>query len=217
MPNRYVSAKTALSLVTTGNQRWMEGKSRYPDQTIAHRLECANGQRPFATVVGCSDSRVPIELLLDHGLGQLFVIRTAGHVVGRSTLGSVEYGVSELKTPLLMVVGHQRCGAIKAAMNSVLKGAQHGGHISRIVRQIKPAVRLAKKKIDCSTLGDLHEAAVLIHIERTIERIMQSPIVVNRLEKGRLWIVGAYYHLQTGQVKICVPQSQIKKKLALLS
>lgn len=119
----------ALARLMEGNARYVSAKLNHPDQTLQRRAEVASGQHPFAIILTCADSRVPPELLFDQGLGDLFVVRVAGNIVDDDILGSIEYGVGELATPLVMVLGHERCGAVKATVESVEQGGEVPGHI----------------------------------------------------------------------------------------
>ncbi len=150
-----INGDEALKKLIGGNKFYVAGKSRHPHQTIERRTELAKGQNPFAVILGCSDSRVPPEILFDQGLGDLFVVRVAGNVVDNAVQGSIEYAVEELGVPLIMVLGHERCGAVKAAVDVVEKGGELPGQIETIIDKIKPAVEKVKGKP-----GDLLENAI---------------------------------------------------------
>jgi carbonic anhydrase len=130
----------ALARLQEGNQRYVALQATHPNQTGSRRSELAQSQKPFAIVFGCVDSRAAPELVFDRGLGDLFVIRTAGHVLDNAALGSIEFGVAELKIPLLMVLGHERCGAVSASIESIEKHAEAPDQIAALVKGIAPAV-----------------------------------------------------------------------------
>jgi len=148
---------------------------------------------PFAIIVGCSDSRVPPEIIFDQGLGDLFVVRLPGHFLIDEVLGSIEYAVEHLGTRLIVVLGHERCGAVEA----VVKGAEASGHIGSLVKAIKPAVDRAK-----SQPGDLLENAIWENVAMTVDQLQSSSLLQNPAKNGALKIVGAYYHLEDGSVTI---------------
>lgn len=190
------SAAEAQKLLEEGNKRYTSGQSLKQDLSAAKRDKLATkGQQPFAVVVTCSDSRVPAELLFDQGLGDIFVVRVAGNVMDQVALGSVEYGVEHLKTPLLVVLGHEKCGAVKATVD----GGEAPGSIGAIVAKIKPAVE--KAKAAGATGNELYEKATDENIKATVADIEKSPIVEELVHEGHLKIVGAKYFLTTGEVK----------------
>ncbi len=189
-----------LLRLMNGNKLYMAGKSRHPHQTLARRQEVANGQKPFAVILGCSDSRVPPEILFDQGLGDLFVVRVAGNVVDNAVEGSIEYAVEELGVPLIMVLGHEKCGAVTAAVDVVKKGGQLPGEIDTIVNTIKPAVERVK-----GNPGDLLENAIDANVLMVVEKLKASqPIIAKFVQKGQLKVSGAKYELKSGVVRILV-------------
>jgi len=189
------SAEEAQKLLVDGNKRYTSGQLLKQDLGAAKREQLATkGQKPFAVVVTCSDSRVPAELLFDQGMGDIFVVRVAGNVMDQVALGSVEYGVEHLKTPLLVVMGHEKCGAVKATVD----GGEAPGSIGAIVEKIKPSVEKAKA---AGATGDaLYEKATDENIKATIAEIEKSPIVEELVHEGHLKVVGAKYYLSTGEV-----------------
>ncbi len=194
------SADKALILLKEGNRRFVAGEMIHPDQTVVRRREVAKGQQPFAIIFGCVDSRVPPEIVFDRGLGDLFVIRTAGHALDSASLNSVEFGVHELGIPLVMVLGHQRCGAVTSTIEVVEKRAKlHGAH-AVLVKAIRPAVLKIRGQP-----GDPLDNAVRANVELTVRRLRASKILAEFLEKGKIRIVGARYDLATGKVEITVP------------
>ncbi len=194
------SADKALKLLKEGNRRFVAGEMIHPDQTVDRRREVAKGQQPFAIIVGCVDSRVPPEIVFDRGLGDLLVIRTAGHAIDSASLNSVEFGVHELGIPLVMVLGHQRCGAVAATIEAVETHAKPHGALAALVKTIKPAVLKARGRP-----RDLLDNAVTANVELTVRRLSASKILSGFIEKGKIRIVGARYDLATGKVEITVP------------
>jgi carbonic anhydrase len=187
-----------LLRLMNGNKLYVAGKPRHPRQTLERRVEVANGQKPFAAILGCSDSRVPPEILFDQGLGDLFVIRVAGNVVDDAVQGSIEYAVEELAVPLIMVLGHERCGAVKAAVDVVEKGGQLPGQIETIINEIKPAVEKAKEEP-----GNLLDNAIDANVSMVVDKLKVSkPIIAKFVEEGKLKVVGANYGLKSGIVRI---------------
>lgn len=164
------------------------------------RLEIARSQVPFAVLVGCSDSRVAPEVLFNTGLGELFIVRNAGNTVDTVALGSIEYAVQVLGVPLILVLGHERCGAVDAAVSVVEKNSFYGGSIGRMIEPIIPAV-LKAKAAGAGKGEDLLDAAVRENVRRTVERLRTSePSLLEPLRAGKLKIVGARYDLDDGKV-----------------
>ncbi len=183
-----------------GNQHFVLGQPAQKDTGAVRRTELVNGQSPAAVVLSCSDSRVPPELIFDQGLGDIFVIRVAGNVADPVALGSVEYAVEHLHVPLIIVMGHDNCGAVTAALN----GGKPEGSIRAIVRKIAPAVRRAKttgKKGD-----ELLEAAVVENVWNvTTGLTRESKIIQKLVDEKKLKILAAKYSLETGKVEILEP------------
>jgi carbonic anhydrase len=192
-----LSPDEALHLLQAGNAAFLEDKIHTPDISAARRLELASGQAPFCAYVSCSDSRVPPELLFGRGLGELFIIRNAGNTVDTVAKGSIEFAVAVLGVPLLVVMGHEACGAVKAAMSVVEENAEFPGAIGTMVEPIIPAV-LAARKQD----GDATENAVKQNVRRVVANLRKNsdPILLEPQQKGTLKVVGAYYSLRTGKV-----------------
>ncbi len=192
-----ISPDQALQKLMDGNKRYSEAKQTHPNQTPARREEVAKGQHPFAVIIGCSDSRVPPEIIFDQGLGDLFIIRIAGNVIDNPGLGSIEYGVEHLNVPLVMVLGHEKCGAVDAAV----KGGEAPGHIGSLVEAIKPAVEKAKTES-----GDMLDNAVKENVKMVVAQLKASkPILAEMVKKGKIKIVGARYDLDTGAVELIAP------------
>jgi carbonic anhydrase len=189
-----LNSDQALKLLADGNKRYVAKKLTHPNQTSVRLQEVAKAQHPFAIVLGCSDSRVPPELVFDQGLGDLFIIRVAGNIVDDAVLGSIEYAAEHLDVPLVMVLGHERCGAVKATVD----GGAVPGHISTLIKAIQPAVDSVKGKP-----GDALDNAVRANIKLVVGQLKTStPIIVELLKHGKLKIVGARYDLDSGVVDI---------------
>ena len=189
------TSQEAWDELMKGNKRYVAGESANKE-IVSRREEVESGQHPFVTVITCSDSRVPPELLFDQGLGDIFVIRTAGNVVDSIALGSIEYGVEHLHTPLLIVLGHQHCGAVTAAVEGEAEG-----NIGSILEEIHPAVETAKGTEKEGE--DLVEEAVDENVKLVIQNTLnQSTVVQGLFEEGNLKIVGAKYFLDSGKVEL---------------
>lgn len=189
-----VSPDAALKKLLDGNKRFVQHKPEYPDQSQARLQEVATAQHPFATILSCADSRVPAEIIFDQGIGDLFDIRIAGNIVTPETLGSIEYSAVLLETPLIMVLGHERCGAVTAAV----KGDLLPGKIGTFVKAIEPAMAMVKDKA-----GDPVENAVVANVQFQVEQLKQaSALLAQRMQEGKLKIVGSRYDLDTGEVTI---------------
>jgi carbonic anhydrase len=182
----------AMKELVEGNKRFVAGKQKFPNTNAKRRTEVAKGQHPFAIIVGCSDSRVPPEVLFDRGLGDLFIIRTAGNVVDDVAIGSIEYAAEHLGVQLLVVLGHSKCGAVDATM----KGGEAPGHIGSIVQKIKLAVDKVKGKP-----GDAWMNCVQANVEKIVEELKGSKPILHELEEeGKLHVVGAIYCVDSGGV-----------------
>ncbi|MGV9454522.1 carbonic anhydrase [Streptomyces sp. NPDC003635] len=179
----------ALRELAAGNARWRAFRQKHPDETHAVRQELVSGQHPFAVVLGCIDSRVPPELVFDQGLGDLMTVRSAGEVLDEAVLGSVAYGVLELGTPLVLVLGHQSCGAVRAAVEAETSGEQLPAHIQYIADGIRPA-------IDHSQEGDARiDATIDANIRLVRDRLAAEPDLAAKVSSGELAVVGARYEL----------------------
>ena len=187
---------STLTLLKEGNLRFTDGKPLHPNLEATRRAElAATGQEPMATILACSDSRDPVELIFDRGVGDLFVVRVAGNVAGLSELATIEYGVTHLGTPVLIVMGHSKCGAVTAAV----KGAELHGHLPSLISLIKPAAEKAK------TSGIEEEVvprAVELNVWQQVENIFaRSALIREHLAAGKVQIVGAVYDIATGKVQ----------------
>lgn len=191
------SPQEALERLLAGNQRYATSHALPLNESVQRRTEVAQGQHPFATIFSCVDSRVPPELVFDRGLGDLFVIRTAGHVIDEAVLGSLEFGVAELKIPLLMVMGHEKCGAVQATLEAVEHHTEAPASISYLVTGIKPAIELAGE-----AAGDKLSNCVNANVSLTVKRLREAPILSEAVAQGQLLIVGARYDLDSGAVEM---------------
>jgi carbonic anhydrase len=191
-----MKATAALKNLMDGNERFVSGKpvSR-PD--VARVRQLAGGQSPFATVLACADSRVPVETLFDHEPGDIFVVRLAGNFVSDAALGSIEYATAVLKSPLVMVLGHTSCGAVKAAVDYVNGAAKLPGHMQVLADAIAPAARETQHKS-----GDWLHNAVIENVRLNVQTLKKStPIMAEALKKEHE-IVGGVYDLSTGRVTL---------------
>lgn len=201
-PIRRVSRPTtpaaALAELVAGNSSFVGGVPVHPNQDAAHRAALTGAQKPYAVVFGCSDSRLAAEIIFDQGLGDLFVVRTAGHTFGPEVLGTIEYAVTALRTPLLVVLGHSACGAVQAAVSAVDSGDVPPGHLGALVKAVVPSVRLAGQRSITAIDG-----IVDVHIERTVdELITASPVLAEAVAAGRCAVVGMSYDLKAGRVTV---------------
>lgn len=187
----------ALAELHAGNRRFVTGVPRHPNQDAGHRAAVADGQHPFAVIVGCSDSRLAAEIIFDRGLGDLFVVRTAGHTTGPEVLGSVEYALTVLGTPLVLVLGHDSCGAVQAAKEAVTTGRTPAGHLGAVVDAVVPSLRRAAAE----GVEDI-DGIVDIHIAQTVEALLaSSPVLAGAVAAGRCAVVGMSYQLGAGEVR----------------
>jgi len=188
-----VSADSAIIKLKEGNERFIKGKTVHPNQDFKRIKEVAAGQKPFAVIVGCSDSRVPNEIIFDQGIGDLFIVRTAGQVSTYASYGSIEFGNAILGTKLIVVLGHTSCGAVSAAC----KIPDVPGHIVTLINAIKPAAELAKKMS-----GDVIENAVKINVAMEVKNLQSlEPVITKAIKNGNVKVIGAVYNLNTGQVE----------------
>jgi carbonic anhydrase len=187
---------TAWKALKEGNERFVSGQVEHPSQGIEDRARLAHGQKPTAVVFGCADSRVAAEIIFDQGLGDMFVVRTAGHVADSAVLGSIEYAVTVLDVPLVVVLGHDNCGAVKATLSALDDGEVPGGYVRDIVERITPSILLGRH----AGLSRVDEFETR-HVNETVMqlRVRSSPIA-DRIIAGSLAIAGVTYHLADGRV-----------------
>ena len=198
-----ISADEALERLKAGNQRYVDGNTRYAELVNEQRRsKLVEGQLPWAVVLGCSDSRAPAEIIFDHGLGDLFVIRVAGNIVAPSGVGSIEFAVESYGTPLVVVLGHTDCGAIHATLETLKHPeAQHSHNLNSIVSRIRPTLEtLAETELSAQP-EELAKYAVRANIRASVNHIRySSPILEQRVQSGMLKVVGALYSLDSGIV-----------------
>lgn len=193
-----ITADQALQRLIEGNQRFLNGVARPPVPLKELLSDLARGQRPFATILGCSDSRVPPEWIFDAGMGELFVVRVAGNVLSPEVAGSVQYAVSHLHTPLFVILGHEGCGAVQAALESRDGDVTHRSRIQLLVNSLLPAL----PEFDAGVPAEERLAqAVESNVRWTLRQILESPEGQARQAEGRVKIVGAVYELATGRVR----------------
>ncbi len=193
-----ISSADALQRLLEGNRSYAADEA--PEAMHAHavkRRHLIAEQRPFAAVLGCSDSRVPIEIIFNQTLGDLFVIRIAGNILSDHVIGSVEYAIETFGCPLVLVLGHSNCGAVTAAVDAVRNGSKPISRIATLVEAIRPSVALVQDQ------SDLLEAAIAQNVRDVTQTLaLTQPIIADARENGRLAVVGAEYHLATGLVSV---------------
>ncbi len=189
-----IGPEKALQRLMEGNERFIEGKSVHPNQGHDRRREVVGGQHPFAVVLACSDSRVPPEIIFDTGIGDLFVIRVAGNIADDVVLGSIEYAAEHLGVELVMVLGHQKCGAIQACV----AGGEPQGCVASVLRALRPVAEAASSKP-----GDAVDNTVRLNVAHVVASVKAAQSVLSSLATaGKLRVIGAYYSLDTGKVEI---------------
>ncbi|MGC7096292.1 carbonic anhydrase [Amycolatopsis lurida] len=187
----------ALARLLDGNLRFVRGEREHPHQDADYRAAIAPAQHPFAVLFGCSDSRLAAEIIFDRGLGDLFVVRTAGHVLGSEVLGSIEYAVEVLGAPLVAVLGHDSCGAVAAAQQSVRDGSRPSGFVRDVVERVMLSVLSAPDG------ANNPESAIEQHVRYTVELLLdRSATIAKRVEDGTCGIAGMYYRLKEGSARV---------------
>ncbi len=192
------TAAEALARLKDGNARFVGGRGRFHTLQADVLADLARGQQPYATILGCSDSRVPPELVFDAGFGDLFVIRVAGNVLGSAIAGTLQYAKAHLHTPLFVVLGHGGCGAVKAAIGSKFHGAEHRSRIATLLESIVPALDGLDPGLPPEQLLD---AAVEANVRLTLRRLLESPEATARGMQAGVELVGAVYDLDTRRVR----------------
>ena len=194
MPVKLTSDQ-ALTQLLRGNERFVAGWPDHPNQSARRRREVSDSeQQPFAIILSCADSRVPPEIIFDQGLGDLFVIRVAGNVLDDIILGTIEYAVEHMHVPLIMVLGHDKCGAVTAAV----QGVEVRNHIQSLAEALRPAVDTARIQA-----GDVISNAINANVQQAVAALCASePVLARARTAGHTQIVGARYSLDTGKVKI---------------
>lgn len=204
--SRPQTAKEAWRVLVEGNQNFMDGSPAHPRQDVDVRRAIANKQRPFAALFGCSDSRLAAEMIFDVGLGDLFVVRNAGQVIAETILGSLEFAVEVLKVPLILVLGHDECGAVKAAMEAVDgKLEVQGEFIHNLVDRMMPTLERSR------ALGETSiDEITARHVGDTIEELLErSKVISDAVKTGKLAVVGANYKLALGDVHMVVSHGEL--------
>ena len=193
-----VTPAQAWQKLSDGNDRFVHGTSVHPNQDASRRSSLVDHQNPFAVIFGCSDSRLAAEIIFDLGLGDAFVVRTAGQVIDDAVLGSLEYSVDVLNVPLIVVLGHDNCGAVTAAKETVETGQMPGGHVRSLVERITPSV-LAAQRNDQFELNDM----VVEHTKQTAERLVDSSQAISAaVDEGRVAVIGLSYRLAEGRADL---------------
>jgi carbonic anhydrase len=187
-----ITPEEALERLVAGNKRYVSDKLEHPNRTSERREAVVYKQNPFATIVGCSDSRVSPEILFDQGVGDLFVVRIAGNVVGILGLDSIDFSALYLGCSLILVLGHENCGAVKAVVE------KQASSIEAIATLIEPAVILAEQQNG----GDLLTKAIKANVRLVVGQLRRTPILASLIEQKKIMIVGGYYNLQTGAVEL---------------
>lgn len=196
MPN--TTPATAWKTLKEGNERFVAGRPEHPNQSVERRASLASGQQPIAAVFACADSRVAAELLFDQGLGDIFVVRTAGQAIDTAVLGSIEYAVAVLDVPLVLVVGHSGCGAVKAAVGAIDDGAVPGGFVRDVVERVAPSI-LVGRRDGLSSVDEFEKR----HVAETVAQLAaRSTIIAERLAAGTLAIAGVTYQLADGRAEL---------------
>ena len=194
MPN--TSPGSAWKALKEGNERFVAGQPEHPSQSIEDRARLAVSQQPNTVLFGCADSRVAAEIIFDQGLGDMFVVRTAGHVIDSAVLGSIEYAVTVLNVPLIVVLGHDSCGAVKATLSAIDDGVVPGGYVRDIVERVTPSI-LQGRHAGLTRVDEFETR----HVNDTVTQLrVRSAAIAERLAAGTLAIVGLTYHLADGRV-----------------
>ena len=194
MPN--TNPVTAWKSLKEGNERFVAGQPEHPSQSVEHRASLAKGQKPTVALFGCGDSRVAAELIFDQGLGDMFVVRTAGHVIDSAVLGSIEFAVAVLGVPLIVVLGHDSCGAVKATLAALDDGELPGGYVRDVIERVAPSILLGRR--EGLKRADEFEARHVV--ETGAQLVARSTTISEAVAAGELAIVGATYRLADGRV-----------------
>ena len=197
MEHRPATPPTALAELLAGNHRFVTGGRVHPNQDAEYRAAVAEAQRPFAVVFGCSDSRLAAEIIFDRGLGDLFVVRTAGHIVGPEVLATIEYGVTVLGAPLVVVLGHDSCGAVLATLDTLAGRLESGPGLRAIIDRVTPSINTAAVQ-GLTTADDIAS----VHVERTMDLITERTALAAALAAGMCGVVGMTYRLADGRVTV---------------
>ncbi|SCF44266.1 carbonic anhydrase [Micromonospora mirobrigensis] len=189
--------RAALAELLSGNRRFVSGQPVHGHDVTAAAASASGDQQPYAVVLGCIDSRVPLEAIFDQTFGSICVIRTGGHVLDRAVCGSIEYVVGQLGVPLVMVLGHERCGAVASAVDALRTGRRPGGSLAHLVDEITPAV--LEVGVDDP---QVHPMAIRRHVRRTVEALRRDALLAAPVAAGTVAVVGARYDLASGEVTL---------------
>jgi len=192
------NANEALVRLINGNQRFIDDKPRHAHENASWRSLLVESQKPFATVVGCSDSRVPPELIFDVGFGDLFTIRLAGNIIAEDVIGSLQYAVAHLHTHLIVIMGHEGCGAVAATVEGMLHKTKERKHIESLIKLIKPGLQKLDLKLDHDTLM---RSAVEANVRWSMRELLALPEAKLAVQEKRVTLIGAVYELNTGRVR----------------
>jgi carbonic anhydrase len=195
---RTCTAEEALARLVSGNERFVRGEARFPTVQKEILADLAKGQRPYATIIGCSDSRVPPELVFDAGFGELFIVRIAGNVISPEVMGTLQYAALHLHTSLFVVLGHEGCGAVQAALAVKQRGAREPARIDLLLEKILPGLGDIDAEL---TPQDQLGAAVEANVRWSMHQMLDTPEGQARMAEGVLKLVGAIYELKTGHVR----------------
>jgi carbonic anhydrase len=197
-PTGTVDSASALERLKAGNLRWVEDQTTHPRSDAKRRKQAAGGQKPFAAVLTCADSRLPVERVFDQGVGDVFVVRVAGNVAGTSETGTMEYGAEHLHVPLLVVMGHSKCGAVAAAAGEGLPE----GALGELVSQVKPSVERARKLNPSAEADEIVSEAIKENVWQTVFTLLKtSPVLSEKVRSGKLMLVGAVCDVASGKVE----------------
>jgi carbonic anhydrase len=195
----YLTPALAWRRLREGNERFVSGESSHPNQDASRRSSLVENQHPFAVIFGCSDSRLAAEIIFDVGLGDVFVVRTAGQVIDDAVLGSLEYSIGVLGVPLIVVLGHDSCGAVQATKTAVETGQMPAGFIRDLVERITPSVLTSLRNDDAAEVNDM----VVEHVKQTSHRLVDSSRVISdAIETGRTAVIGLSYSLAEGRAQL---------------
>jgi carbonic anhydrase len=197
-PTSSCTADEALARLIAGTERFVRGEARFPTIQKEILAQMASGQRPYATILGCSDSRVPPELIFDAGFGELFIVRVAGNVISPEIMGTFQYAALHLRTPLFVVLGHEGCGAVDAALAVKRDNAQMPERIAVLMENILPGLRSLPAGL---APGDERRTAVEANVRWSMHQVLETPEGRTRVAEGVMKLVGAVYELETGQVR----------------
>jgi len=195
---RIWTADEAFARLVEGNARFVAGEARFPTVQKEVLADLAKGQRPYATIIGCSDSRVPPELVFDAGFGELFIVRVAGNVISPEVMGSIQYAAVHLKTPLFVVLGHEGCGAVQAALATLRDGTRERARIAMLFERIIPGLQDVDPALPAQAQLD---AAVEANVRWSMHQMLDTPEGKARMAEGVLRLEGAVYELTTGRVR----------------